>query len=461
MQESQKTMIQGYLFDLGLETQEKTGARSISSALCNDENDLNVDTKLMEEILDFSNLHKAARRVKSNNGAAGVDDMKAKELPDFLKYKGQDFVQSVLEGKYSPDPVRRVEIPKTGGGLRLLGIPTVIDRMLQQAVSQVLTPIFESLFSTNSYGFRPNRRAKDAINNSRVLINAGYTWTVDIDLEKYFDTVNHDMLMSFIAKEIKDKRVLKLIRSFLQSGIMIGGIKFEVAKGCPQGGPLSPLLSNIMLNEFDKELKRRGHKFSRYCDDSNIYVRSKRAGERVMQSITKFLEEDLKLKVNKEKSAVDRPWRRKFLGFSFINNDETTIRIHGKSIISFKRKVRAITSRSYSISMEERIRRLNSLIRGWFNYFNIGAMKSLAKTLDGWIRRRLRMCYWKQWKKIKTKYSQLIRLGISEPKARQYANNRKGYWRVARSYGLHVSLNNQYFKEMGLLSLYDMYKNLD
>ncbi len=418
MHRLQKTLVQGYLFDVELEAQDIAEVYSIFSASDSKDDDVEEHNRLLESILDIRNLRLAAKRVCKNKGSSGIDNMKVNELSGFLKYKGYDFIESVLSGKYKVNPVRRIEIPKPDGGVRLLGIPTVIDRMLQQAVSQVLTPIFESGFSNSSFGFRPNRSTKNAVEYSRDLIESGYRWTVDIDLEKYFDTVNHDILMSIISKRIADKRVLRLIRSFLKSGVMLNGVIVDTHKGCPQGGPLSPLLSNIMLNELDGELERRGHKFSRYADDCNIYVKSQRAGERVMRNITNFLENRLKLKVNQQKSAVDRPWKRKFLGFSFyFSSNGAGIRVHSKSVMRYKDKVRKITSRSYSISMDNKVRKLNSLARGWCNYFGIASMKSLAEKLDQWTRRRLRMCYWKQWKKIKTKHDNLVRLGVNNYKA--------------------------------------------
>ncbi len=290
--------------------------------------------------------------------------------------------------------------------------------MVQQAVAQVLTPIFEPTFSDNSYGFRPGRDAKQAIAKAKRYMDEGYKWVVDIDLAKYFDTVNHDKLMALVAREIKDKRVLKLIRLFLQSGVMINGIVIETEEGCPQGGPLSPLLSNIMLTELDRKLEKRGHKFCRYADDNNIYVKSRKAGERVMRGITNFLENILKLKVNKDKSAVDRPWRRKFLGFTFYQwYGKIGIRVHNKSINKFKAKIKEITSRSNAWSMEYRMIRLRRCVLGWLNYFGIADISKITKELDKWIRRRIRMCFWKQWKKIKTKYDNLRKLGVEKYKA--------------------------------------------
>ncbi|MEG6570562.1 group II intron reverse transcriptase/maturase, partial [Thermoanaerobacterium thermosaccharolyticum] len=355
-------------------------------------------------------------------------------------------------------PVLRVEIPKPDGGTRLLGIPTVLDRLIQQAIAQILSGIYDHIFSENSYGFRPRRSAKDAVIAAEIYINEGCTWVVDIDLEKFFDRVNHDILMSKLEKRIGDKRVLKLIRRYLESGVMINGIKVATGEGTPQGGPLSPLLANIMLDELDKELERRGHKFCRYADDCNIYVKSRSAGNRVMKSIKKFIETKLKLKVNEAKSAVDRPWKRKFLGFSFyIKENKVRIRIHEKSIKRFKEKVREITNRNKGISMEYRIRRLNQITTGWVNYFGLADAKGIMRALDEWIRRRLRACIWKQWKKIKTKYDNLVRLGLEKQKAWEYANTRKGYWRISNSQILNMTLTNKYFEDIGYKSLSKRY----
>lgn len=413
-----------------------------------------VQERLLEEILDSENMNLAYKRVKANKGSHGVDGMKVDELLPYLIKHGKEIKQSILEGKYTPQPVRRVEIPKPDGGVRLLGIPTVLDRMIQQAIAQVLNRIFDPSFSKSSYGFRPGKGAHQAIMAAREHIKQGNNWVVDIDLEKFFDRVNHDKLMSLVARKVRDKRVLKLIRKYLESGIMLNGVKVKNEEGTPQGGPLSPLLANIMLDELDKELERRGHKFCRYADDCNIYVKSKKAGQRVMESVTRYIEQELKLKVNKNKSAVDRPSKRKFLGFSFyIKGGEVRNFIHKKPIERFKDKVRAITSRSNGRSMEWRKEKLNQLITGWVNYFKIADMKNTARELDGWIRRRLRMCYWKQWKKIKTKHDNLVRLGINDVKAWEYANTRKGYWRISNSQILATSITNEYLEKEGFLSL--------
>jgi RNA-directed DNA polymerase len=384
--------------------------------------------------------------------------MAVDELLSFLKKNGEPIRQAIMEGTYSPQPVRRVEIPKPGGGIRLLGIPTVLDRAIQQAIAQILSPIYEREFSNNSYGFRPGRDAHQAIKKCKGYIDAGYTWVVDIDLEKYFDTVNHDKLMRLISRDIKDGRVLSLIRKYLKSGVMINGVVMDTEEGTPQDGNISPLLSNIMLNELDKELTKRGLKFCRYADDCNIYVKSKKAAERIMASVTRFLEEELKLKVNKGKSAVDRPWRPKFLGFSFyMKKGEAKIRVHPKSIKKLKEKLKAVTGRSNAMRMDERIVRLKQIITGWVNYYRIADMVKMAREIDEWLRRRVRMCYWKRWKKIKTRHDNLVKLGINNRKAWEYANTRKGYWRISNSHILSTTLTNERLKKRGFPSLTERY----
>jgi RNA-directed DNA polymerase len=410
--------------------------------------------KLLERILSRDNLNLAYQKVKANKGSHGVDGMTVDELLPLLKRNGERLRQSILSGEYEPQPVRRVEIPKPDGGMRLLGIPTVLDRMIQQAIAQELTTIFDPDFSENSYGFRPGKSAHQAVIAARGYIEQGYSWTVDIDLEKFFDKVNHKKLMNRVARKVKDKRVLKLISRYLESGVMMNGVKVKSEEGTPQGGPLSPLLANIMLDDLDKELEKRGHKACRYADDCNIYVKSLRAGERVMQSVGKYIENELKLKVNRNKSAVDRPSKRKFLGFSFYQIKEKVRNyIPQKPIQRFKSRVKEITARSKGIDMQTRQDRLNWLITGWVNYFRIADMKSLATKLDEWIRRRIRMCYWKQWKKIRTRYDNLKKLGIDKWKAWEWANTRKGCWRISNSFILSRTLTNKYLKDEGFLSL--------
>lgn len=457
--ESRQLHIEGYLRKDRVELEEYVGAPSISLTLEKRQDaEIKYSNGLLEKIIDRNNLNQAFKRVKANKGSHGIDGMKVDELLQYLKENGDSLRQSILDGSYKPNPVRRVEIPKSDGKKRPLGIPTVVDRVIQQAIAQVLIPIFEEKFSENSYGFRPNRSAHQAILKCKQYMDNGYKWAVDIDLEKYFDTVNHDKLIGLVYKEVKDIRVISLIRKYLQAGVMMNGAVNTTEKGVPQGGNLSPLLSNIMLNELDKELAKRGLNFCRYADDCNIYVKSKKAAERVMHSITKFIEEDLKLKVNKDKSKVDRPWKLKYLGFSFYNKkNEMGIRVHSKSIEKLKATLKKITGRSNAMSMEYRAVKLRQIIIGWINYFKLADMKSTLISLDEWLRRRLRLCYWKQWKKIKTKHDNLVKLGLDSFKAWEYANTRKGYWRISNSPILARTLSNNYLKEQGFITLTESY----
>ncbi|WP_336990713.1 group II intron reverse transcriptase/maturase [Bacillus infantis] len=407
---------------------------------------------LIDRIVDTENLDLAFKKVKRNKGAAGVDEKDIEATRLYLRENGQEIIQLIREGKYKPQPVRRVEIPKANGGKRQLGIPTVTDRVIQQAVVQRLTPIFERQFSHFSYGFRPNKSAHQAIEQARQYIEEGYNFVVDMDLEKFFDRVQHDKLMSLIAKTISDKPTLKLIRRFLQAGVMVNGVVITNREGTPQGGPLSPLLSNIILNELDKELEKRGHKFVRYADDCNIYVKSIKAGERVKHGVTEFLERKLKLKVNEEKSAVGKPSARTFLGVSFYRK-KTRVYVPKKSKQRLETKLLKLTNRNWGVSMTYRILKINQLIQGWGNYFKVGDIKSYAEDIDKHIRRRLRACQWKQWKKIKTKYKNLRKLGISREKAWKNANTRKGYWRISRNPVINAALSNKYWRQLGLKSL--------
>lgn len=458
--ESRQLRIEDYLKMDRLEAESNSGVLSNVPATQNGQNNEEKHSNtLLEEILDLANMVKAYKRVKSNKGAAGIDNMGVEELQPYMKEYGKALKQKILSGEYVPQPVRRVEIPKPNGGVRLLGIPTVVDRLIQQAISQKLNELFDQTFSNSSYGFRPGRCAQQAVEQARQYINEGYKYVVDLDLAKYFDTVNHDLLMHLVSKKVKDKRVLKLIRAYLNAGVMIGGMIGQTEEGVPQGGPLSPLLSNIMLDEFDKELEKRGHRFCRYADDCNIFVKTKKAGERVMLSVVRFLELRLKLKVNREKSAVAGAAYRKFLGFSFyLTKDGARIRVHPKSYARLKAKIKGITGRSNAKSSRVRIDGLNKAIHGWINYFRIADMKKQLKELDEGMRRRLRMCYWKQWKKISAKHRNLVKLGISDDKAWQFANTRKGYWRTACSPILNCSLTNKFFKEMGLHTLTMVYE---
>ena len=415
---------------------------------------------LLNQILSRENMLLALKRVEQNKGSHGVDQMPVQNLRTHIVENWQSIKEAILKGTYEPMPVRRVEIPKPDGGVRLLGIPTVTDRLIQQAIAQVLSKIYDPLFSEHSYGFRPNRSAHDAVRKAQGYIKEGYRWVVDIDLEKFFDQVNHDRLMSTLAKRIHDKPLLKLIRKYLQSGVMIHGVVSSTEKGTPQGGPLSPLLSNIVLDELDKELEKRGHRFVRYADDCNIYVKSKRAGERTMASVQQFIERKLRLKVNMKKSAVARPWKRKFLGFSFTDSKEPNVRIAKESLKRMKKKVREITSRKMPYPMEYRIQKLNQYLLGWCGYFALADTKSPFRKLDGWIRRRLRMCLWKNWKTPKTRIRNLIKLGVPSWKAYEWGNSRKGYWRISNSPILHKTLGNSYWNDQGLKSLQERYEFL-
>lgn len=462
LQRKQKTQYRDQVVEVEVELQGKSKVQSNFMVLPNREsvNDETFDTSmLLEEVLERNNMLLALKRVISNKGSHGVDGMKIDELREYIKKHWDTIKAKILESKYNPSPVRRVEIPKVDGGVRLLGIPTVQDRLIQQAIAQVLSRIYEPLFSNNSFGFRPRRGAKDAVTKSKQYINEGNRWVIDMDLEKFFDKVNHDILMGKLEKKIKDKRLLSLIRKYLKSGILINGVSVTSAEGTPQGGPLSPLLANIMLDELDKELEKRGHKFCRYADDNNVYVKSKRAGIRVMESMIKLIENKLKLKVNKDKSAVDFVSKRKFLGFSFyFAKGGAEIRIHEKSIKRFKDKIKFYTNRNIGISMESRLKKLNQIMMGWINYYGIANAVAKLKELDKWIRRRLRACIWKQWKKISTRHRNLVKLGINKYKAWEYANTRKGYWRISKSPILSKSLNNKYLESLGFVSLTQTYQ---
>ncbi len=409
--------------------------------------------EMMEQVVERGNMAKALERVRRNKGAAGIDKMETEDLLPYLHKHWADIKEKLLRGDYKPSPVRRVEIPKPDGGIRQLGIPTVLDRLIQQAIQQILTPIIEPKFSEHSYGFRPGRKAHDAVTKAREYNREGYEWVVDIDLEKFFDRVNHDILMAKVARQIEDKRVLRLIRRYLESGIMVNGVLMASEEGTPQGGPLSPLLANIMLDDLDKELEKRKHRFVRYADDCNIYVRSERAGKRVMESVSKYLEGKLKLKVNQSKSAVDKPARRKFLGFSFTTEKESRIRLAPQTVAKVKDKIRDLTKRSQSISIEERIRRLNRYLKGWMAYYCLAETPSIFKQLDGWIRRRLRMCLLKQWKKPASVRRNLVALGLPVEWARDISCSRKGYWRLSLTPQLNKALGTAFWERLKLVSL--------
>jgi RNA-directed DNA polymerase len=414
---------------------------------------------MLDEILSRENMTQALRRVQSNKGTSGVDGMSVDELQPYLMPRWSFIKAELLDGTYKPSAVKQVEIPKPNGSKRKLGIPTVLDRLIQQAISQSLNRIYDGEFSAASYGFRPGRSAQQAVMQAQKYLNAGNTYVIEFDLEKFFDKVNHDRLMSTLSWKIKDKRLLNLIRKYLKTGIMVDGAIETRSEGTPQGSPLSPLLSNIVLDELDKELERRGHKFVRYADDLSIYVKSMKSAERVKESITKFIEVKLKLKVNQDKSKISQPKDSNLLGFSFYKDKNGyQIRISDKSYLRFKTKAKTLTSRSWSISIEDRLERLKTYMRGWIYYFRIAKCKSRLKDLDGWIRFRLRMCIWKSWKKVKTRITNLVKLGMDKFHAYLNGNTRKSYCRTAHSRILHTTLTNKYFTNLGYADLEGMYQ---
>ena len=411
--------------------------------------------KLIDLILNDDNLNEACTRVIRAKGTNGVDKMSTSDLKNYLNENREELKSSIRNRQYKPSPVLRVEIPKDDGSKRGLGIPTVKDRMIQQAISQVLSPIYEEVFSDSSFGFRPKRNAHMAIERALNHMNQGKEWVVDIDLEKFFDKVNHDKLMQIVSDTIKDGDVISLIRKFLVSGIVIDDEYKEATIGTPQGGNLSPLLGNIILNELDKELESRNLSLVRYADDCLIFVGSEKAADRVMKNVTKYLEEELKLKVNVSKSQVRKPEGLKFLGFSFIKDRRFlyVARPHKTSIKKFKEKIKRITSRSWSVSISERLSRLKYLFRGWFNYFKHDELKTFCISIDSYTRFRLRMCIWKQWKTIRNRQKSLVKLGINKQKAWEWANSRKGYARVASSFIMQRSVTNEILKKKGYLEL--------
>jgi RNA-directed DNA polymerase len=419
-----------------------------------------ANAELWEQVWGRQNLLTALERVERNGGAPGIDGMTVEELRPYLRERWLEIREALDQQSYKPSPVRRVEIPKPDGGVRQLGIPTVLERLLQQAIAQALTPLFEALFSPASYGFRPGRSAHEAVKQAQEYVQAGYEWVVDIDLEKFFDRVNHDMLMARVVRVVKDKRVLKLIRAYLNSGVMVNGVVMESEEGTPQGGPLSPLLSNIMLDDLDKELEKRGHKFVRYADDCNIYVKTRRAGERVMESVKKFLEKKLKLKVNPKKSKVERATRVKFLGFSFYKrNGEVLIRVAVRSLERFREKFRRLTKRTRSGKLEEVIQEINQYTMGWIGYYWQANTPSVFEGLDSWIRRRLRQMIWKRWKRGTTRYRELVKLGVPRGRAGLGAVG-KSPWHMSKSPVVNEALSNAYLRNSGLKSLKARYQEL-
>ena len=451
--------MEDYLQRVPAEQEENAEVCTSQKIVENNITNTNEQTEgLLEQILAGENLNLAYKQVKRNKGAGGIDGMQVDELLPFLRENRKELLQSLRDGKYRPQPVRRVEIPKDNGKTRKLGIPTVADRLIQQAICQVLTPIFEEQFSDNSFGFRPKRSAHDALKRCQTNITEGYRYVVDMDLEKYFDTVNQSKLIQILSETIKDGRVISLIHKFLNAGVMVKGAFEKSPEGVPQGGPLSPLLGNIMLNECDKELEKRGHRFVRYADDLMVFCKSKKAAQRTLEHTLPFIEGKLFLKVNREKTKVAHVNYVKYLGHSFyIHREEGRLRIHPKSIQKLKDKIREVTGRSNGMGIQERKDRLNQVVRGWTNYFKLADAKNILKALDEWLRSRIRMVTWKRWKKIRTRYTNLKRAGLDEEQAWMWANTRKGYWRTAHSPILSRVLSNDRIRRAGYLGFLECY----
>ena len=451
--------MEDYLQRVPAEQEENAEVCTSQKIVENNITNTNEQTEgLLEQILAGENLNLAYKQVKRNKGAGGIDGMQVDELLPFLRENRKELLQSLRDGKYRPQPVRRVEIPKDNGKTRKLGIPTVVDRLIQQAICQVLTPIFEEQFSDNSFGFRPKRSAHDALKRCQTNITEGYRYVVDMDLEKYFDTVNQSKLIQILSETIKDGRVISLIHRFLNAGVMVKGAFEKSPEGVPQGGPLSPLLGNIMLNECDKELEKRGHRFVRYADDLMVFCKSKKAAQRTLEHTLPFIEGKLFLKVNREKTKVAHVNYVKYLGHSFyIHREEGRLRIHPKSIQKLKDKIREVTGRSNGMGIQERKDRLNQVVRGWTNYFKKADAKNALKALDEWLRSRIRMVTWKRWKKIRTRYTNLKRAGLDEEQAWMWANTRKGYWRTAHSPILSRVLSNDRIRRAGYLGFLECY----
>ena len=415
--------------------------------------------KLLEKILSNDNLNQAFKKVKSNKGAGGIDGMNIDELLLFLRNNGKYLKQQLMDGKYKPNPVRRVEIPKeTKGEFRKLGVPTVVDRVFQQAITQVLSPIYEEQFSENSYGFRPRRSAHDALKQCQTNVDDGYAYVVDMDLEKFFDTVCQSKLIEVLSRTIKDGRVISLIHKYLNAGVINKGIFEKTEVGMPQGGPLSPLLSNIMLNELDKELTRRGHRFVRYADDCMIFCKSRKSAERTLENIIPFIERKLFLKVNRDKTCVENISKVKYLGYSFYRyRGQCRFRVHPKSIAKMKDKIRELTNRSNGWGNEYRALKLTQFIRGWVNYFGMADMKSLLTRTDEWLRHKIRAIYWKQWKKVKTRYRKLKELGMKEEYIQWHASMRQGVWNCSNNRMVQFALNNTKLRELGYPTFTEFY----
>lgn len=415
---------------------------------------------LMEAVVDRENMTTAYKRVMANKGAPGVDGMPVEELLPFLNREWAGIKEDLLADWFAPSPVRLVEMPKPGGGVRTLGIPTVLDRLVQQALLQVLTPVFDPTFSESSFGFRPGRGAHDAVLQARSHVASGKRWVVDLDLEKFFDRVNHDVLMSRVARRVGDKRVLRLIRRFLQAGVMMNGLVAVRSEGTPQGGPLSPLLSNVLLDDLDRELERRGHAFCRYADDVNVYVQSAAAGERVLASITGFLEKRLRLKVNQEKSAVDRPWNRSFLGYSMTWHKLPRLRVAPESVRRLRAKLKVAFRMGRGRNLQRFIESLRPLLIGWGNYFRLAEVKRVFEDLDGWLRRRLRTVIWRQWKRVFTRARNLMKRGLGEERAWRSATNGRGPWWNAGASHMNQAFPMSFFDKLGLVSLLHRHRNL-
>lgn len=409
----------------------------------------------MDAVVERSNLWRAYERVMRNKGAAGVDGLTVFEFKAWLQQHWPNVKAALLAGHYIPAAIRKVEIPKPNGGVRTLGIPTVLDRLIQQALLQVLQPEFEPTFSEHSYGFRPGRNAWQAVQRAQGYIREGRRWVVDLDLEKFFDRVNHDILMSRVARRVKDERILKLIRRYLEAGMMSEGIVSARAEGTPQGGPLSPLLSNILLTDLDRELERRGHRFCRYADDCNIYVKSEAAGQHAMQAITDYLERKLRLQVNRDKSAVARPWQRKFLGYSVTRHEQARLKIADSSLKRLKDRVREIVVGNASRNLGKTIEALNPVLRGWTSYFRLTEVKGVLQALDGWIRRKLRCLLWRQWKRPATRNKRLQERGLGETRAWKSASNGRGPWWNAGASHMNAAYPKRFFDGLGLVSLLD------
>lgn len=412
---------------------------------------------LLQRILSRENMRQAWKQVKANKGVAGIDRMTIEEFPKYAHEHWREIREAILDGTYEPKPVLRVEIPKATGGTRPLGIPTVMDRVIQQAIAQELGPMFDPGFSETSYGFRPGRSAHDAVYKVQEYIRQGHKVAVDMDLSRFFDRVNHDVLMNKVGRKVKDKAVLGLIGKYLRAGVVVNRRLQETPEGVPQGGPLSPLLANILLDELDKELERRGHRFARYADDFIILLKSERAGRRVMQSITQYLKRKLKLKVNEEKSKVVKTEESEFLGFTFRGKK---IRWTEKAFREFKRRIKRLTGRSWFVSMQYRLGKLAQYVRGWINYYGISEYYSPIPELDHWLRRRVRMCYWKQWRLTRTKVRNLLKLGASKKVAIPIAMSRKGPWNLSRTLATQVGMTNKWLKNQGLLSIKGMWVNI-